>query len=154
MYSIVFELSMIVVIGAIISYLFSKFKQPLIIAYILTGFVIGPAVFGLIKDYTSIQALSELGIAFLLYAIGAELSLDKIKSIKKSIYLVTVVEVVGSFAFGLFLAKYILGFSWLISVFIGAIVSISSTAVVMKYMSDQNLINTMKARIMLGILVI
>ncbi len=154
MYSIVFELSLIVVVGAILAYLFSKFKQPLIIAYILTGFIIGPSVFGLVKDYTSIQALSELGIAFLLYAVGAELSLDKIKSMKKSIYLVTIVEVFGTFAAGLFAAKYLLGLSWVISTFIGAIISISSTAVVMKYMSDQKLINTMKARIMLGILII
>lgn len=150
----VFELSLIVVFGAIIAYLFSKFKQPLIIAYILTGFIIGPAVFGLVKDYSSIQALSELGIAFLLYAIGAELSIDKIKSIKKSIYLVTIVEVLGTFALGLLASHYLLGLSWIISTFIGFAVSISSTAVVMKYMSDQNLINTMKARIMLGILLI
>ena len=154
MNGIILELSLIVVLGAVLSYLFSKFKQPMIIGYILTGFIIGPSVFGLVKDYVTIQGLSELGIAFLLYAIGAELSIDKIKSIKKSIFLVTIIEVFGIFGIGLLLSKYLLGLSWMISVFIGVIVSLSSTAVVMKYLSDQKLVNTLKSRIILGILLI
>jgi len=154
MYSFVLELSVIVVLGAVLSYLFTKLKQPMIIGYLITGFIIGPAVFGLVRSYESIQALSELGIAFLLYAIGAELSIDKIKSIRKSIYVVTILEVALTFTLGLFASKYLLGFSWMISTFIGVIVSLSSTAVVMKYMSDQKQINTFKARIMLGVLLV
>lgn len=154
MYSIIVELSLIVVLGAVISYLFSKFKLPLIIAFILTGFIIGPAVFGLVQNYETIQGLSEIGIAFLLYAIGAELSIDKIRNINKNIYLMTILEVVGTFGLGLLASRFLLGFSWLISVFIGTIVSLSSTAIVMKYMSDQKLINTLRSRIMLGILLV
>jgi len=154
MYSIIPELSLIIVIGAVLAYLFSKFKQPVIIAYIITGFIIGPAVFGLVHNYEDIQALSELGIALLLYTVGAELSIDKIKHIKKSILLVTIVEVLGTFAIGLLASHFILGLNWLISIFIGVIASLSSTAVVMKHMSDQNLINTIKSRVMLGILLV
>ncbi len=152
--SLILELSVIVVICAVLSYLFSKFKQPIIVGYIFAGFILGPAVFGLVKSYDTVLALSEIGIAFLLYAIGAELDLKKIKGIKKSIFTVTLIEVFVTFGIGLLATRFILGYSWWVSVFVGAIVSLSSTAVVMKYMSDRQLINTMRSRLLLGILLI
>lgn len=152
--SLILELSVIVVICAVLSYLFSKFKQPIIVGYIIAGFILGPAVFNLVKSYDTVLALSEIGIAFLLYAIGAELDLKKIKGIKRSIFTVTLIEVFATFGIGLFATKFILGYSWWVSVFVGAIVSLSSTAVVMKYMSDRQLINTIASRLLLGILLI
>jgi len=153
-FSFIIELSAIIVIAAALAYLFNKLKQPILISYILTGFIVGPAALGLISSYVEIQALSELGIAFLLYAIGAELDINKIKSIKTGIILTTIVQVLLCFALGFAASYYLLAYTLMQSILIGAIISISSTAVVMKYLTDQNLGSTLRARIMLGILLI
>ena len=150
----IIELSAVVVIAAMLAYLFSKFKQPVLISYILTGFILGPAVLAVISSYTEIASLSELGVAFLLYAIGAELNLNKLKQIRKGIIVTTIIQVAACFTAGFFGALYLLGMTPIQSLFVGAIVSISSTAIVLKYMSDQKMGSSLKARIMLGVLLV
>ena len=148
------ELSAIIVLSAFLAYLFSKLKQPVIISYILTGFIIGPAVFGLVNSYEEIQAMSELGIALLLFAIGAELDLEKIKHIRKGIILSTIAEVAITLGIGFSITYFLLHYTLIQSLFIGTIVSMSSTAVVMKYLTDRKMASTLRARIMLSVLII
>lgn len=153
-FTFIIELSAIIVIAAALAYIFNKLKQPILISYILTGFIVGPAAFGLISSYTEIQALSELGIAFLLYAIGAELDINKLKTMKFGIITTTILQMLICFCAGFLAAYYLLSFNLMQSMFVGAIVSISSTAVVMKYATDQNIASTLRVKIMLSILLV
>src|SRR3989338_1946636 len=74
----------IILLGAFILVLIARlFKQPLIPAYILVGLIFGPIGFGIIQDTHLIRALSEIGIAFLLFFVGLEMSLGKLKRIGK-----------------------------------------------------------------------
>ena len=81
--SIFTQLSIIIVIGGVISVLVRLLKQPLIIGYILTGIIVGPSVLGLIHDKAVFEAYSEIGITLLLFIIGLGLNVGVIKSLGK-----------------------------------------------------------------------
>ena len=83
---IIFDLAVILILSAIFALIARTFRQPLIPAYVLTGLVLGPLVFGVVKNVDLINAFSEIGIAFLLFTAGLEISFRKIReaNLKKS----------------------------------------------------------------------
>ena len=76
--NVVIEIGMILIFATILAFIVRLFKQPLTPAYILAGLIMGPLGLGLIKDPESIKALSEFGIAFLLFAVGLEINIKKL----------------------------------------------------------------------------
>jgi len=134
-----------------ISYIFHRLKCPAVIGYLLTGVVIGPHAFGLIKDAHYIEVLSEIGIVLLLFTVGMELSLSTlIKNMK---------TVVGSGATQFFLnstvftlGALIWGMEPLQAIFFATLLSISSTAIVLKSYTDRNELDTYHGQISAGIL--
>ena len=75
--AILYEIGIIIIIATILAFFVRFFKQPLIPAYIFTGILIGPLVLGLIKDPVLIQALSQIGVAFLIFTAGLEIKFKK-----------------------------------------------------------------------------
>lgn len=130
-------------------------RQPVLLGYLLGGAIVGPAGLGLVKELIQVETLAQLGAAFLLFALGVEFSLAELKKVKAislgggglQILLTLVVTAVVSVTIG-----------WVTSpvqgVFLGCILSLSSTAVVLKCLMERNETETAHGRVMLGILVV
>jgi len=130
---------------------FSKLiRQPLIPAYILTGIILGP-ILGIITNSEVINSLSMIGIAFLLFIVGLELNLSKIREVGKFAIIGGLLQVILTYLFG-HLAASVLGFTFRESVYTGLIVAFSSTMVVIKLLSDKHEIDTLHGRLIIGIL--
>ena len=130
-------------------------KQPVLLGYLLAGVVVGPTGLGLIKEVVQVETLAQFGVAFLLFALGVEFSFSELKKVKAislgggglQIALTILVTTLAS-----------LGLGWVTSpaqgVFLGAILSLSSTAVVLKCLMERNETGTPHGQVMLGILVV
>lgn len=130
-------------------------RQPVLLGYLLAGMVVGPAGLGLIKEVIQVETLAQFGVAFLLFALGVEFSFAELRK----------VQVISLGGGGLQIASTILvtalvslGMGWVSSpaqgVFLGAILSLSSTAVVLKSLMERNETGTSHGQVMLGILVV
>ena len=131
-----------VIIFATIGAIIARFvKQPLLLGYILAGILIGPAVFGLIKSQSLISTLSELGIAFLLFFIGLEFDISRIKKLKPVVFLVGALQVILITIIGTLVAS--IWFNIHTSLYLGAIAAFSSTMIVVKLILDKKEIDTL-----------
>ncbi len=145
-----FELGIIIILATLGGLLARLCRQPLIPAYILAGILLGP-VFGLIKSSAVLDSLSLFGIAFLLFIVGLELDITKLRDIGKVASLGGIVQVFLTFVLGYFVAQ-LLGFSHLSAIYLGLILSFSSTMIVVKLLGDKRELNTLHGRIVVGIL--
>jgi monovalent cation:H+ antiporter-2, CPA2 family len=130
-------------------------KQPVLLGYLLAGIVVGPTGLGLIKEVVQVETLAQFGVAFLLFALGVEFSFSELNKVKRislgggglQIFLTILVTMLLSLFVG-----------WVDSpvqgVFLGAILSLSSTAVVLKSLMERNETETPHGQVMLGILVV
>jgi len=148
-----FSVAAIIILAAIFAFLARYFKQPLIPVYILAGIVLGPLVLGMIKDMEIIKSLSEIGIAFLLFIIGLQMDLKKLKEVGLFSGIIGLVQVVLTFLLSFFVSTK-LGFSEIEAVYIGLILAFSSTMVVVKLLSDKGKLHTLHGRIIIGILLV
>lgn len=140
--------------AAVGGYLANRLRQPVLVGYLASGLAIGPFGFKLIGEVAQIKALAEVGVAFLLFALGVEFSLAELKRVKDIALKGSVLQIgltitlVGAIAF-------VVGWveSWQQGVFLGAMLSLSSTAVVLKTLTERGEINTVHGQIMLAILI-
>jgi len=145
------DLGLCIVAATVLAYLARWARQPLLLAYIAAGVVIGPVGFGFITETESIQTLAELGLAFLLFIVGLEIDLRKLLRSGKVASVAAVVQVAGSAVLGWGTAR-LLGYDGLPALYLGAAVAFSSTMIVVKLLSDRNELDTLSGRVTLGIL--
>jgi len=145
----------VIVVAALIGALVAqKFKQPLILGYILAGIVVGPHTGGItIGDTHEIELLAEIGVALLLFALGLEFSLSELKPVRKIALIGTPVQIILTIVFGYFLGEY-LGLSFAHALWLGALISLSSTMVTLKTLMSRGLMGTLSSRVMIGMLII
>jgi len=148
-----FSIAGIIVLAAIFAFLAKYFKQPMIPVYVLAGIILGPLVLGLIKDMELIKSLSEIGIAFLLFIVGLQMDLKKLKEVGLFSAVTGTLQVVLTFILGFFVSVK-LGFNEIEAVYIGLILAFSSTMVVIKLLSDKSKLHTLHGRIIIGILLV
>ncbi|MEA3430592.1 MAG: cation:proton antiporter [Nanoarchaeota archaeon] len=148
--NIFIQIGYVIIIATLGGYIAKLFKQPLIPAYILVGLIIGP-ILGIITNSLIIASLSEIGIAFLLFIVGLEINLDRLKHVAGVATVGGVIQVALMFTAG-FLIALCLGFLQIEAAYIGLIIAFSSTMVVVKILSDKKQIDTLHGRIILGIL--
>jgi len=149
---IFYELGLIIILATIGGFLARLCRQPLIPAYILAGILLGP-VLGLITNSAVIETLSLTGIAFLLFIVGLELNVDKLRDIGKVATAGGIIQMLLTFIFG-FLVARLLGFSDMHAIYLGIILSFSSTMIVVKLLSDKHELTTLHGRIIIGILLL
>jgi Kef-type K+ transport system membrane component KefB len=149
--SILVSIALIVIIAAILAFISRLLKQDFILAYILAGVLMGPLVLGLIQDPALINGLAEIGITFLLFAAGLEMSLSKFKGRISTIALAGIIQIISVIAFSFFLFKAF-NFNQTESIWLGISIALSSTVVVTKILSDKNELNTLHARFIMGIM--
>ncbi len=151
---IIFDIAIILIVSAIFAFVAKMLKQPLIPVYVLAGLVIGPLVLGLVRNVSLIYAFSEIGIAFLLFFAGLEISFKKIKEANlKRIALIGILQVGIIFGIAMLLGHW-LELNTLQAVYIGIILSFGSTMVDVKLLSDNGELVTMHGRLVLGILLL
>jgi len=148
-----FEIGTVIIIATIIAYTARLIKQPMILGYIIAGFIIGPAAAGLITSTETILLLSELGIAFVLFVVGLELDFNLIKQSGMRTVLLGAGQVAVTGAAGFALAR-VFGFDMLPAFYIAAALTFSSTMVTIKLLSDKNTLDTTYGRLVLGILLL
>lgn len=132
--------------------LFRQFKLPSIIGFLCTGIVAGPYALGLIKDTHQVEQLAEIGVVLLLFTIGIEFSLKELLRIKHLVLWGGGLQVgitIGVVA----LLWLLLGFRWQQSIFFGFLVSLSSTAILMKLLMDSGEMDSPHGKTCLGILI-
>ena len=150
---IIFEIGIIIILATALGFLVKIFKQPLIPAYIITGILIGPIVFGIVKNQELIASLSEIGVAFLIFTAGLEIKLSKLKEVGKTILIAGIVQIIALFFIGFFVSVF-MGISKYASVYAGFVVAFSSTMIVVKLLYDKREINSLHGRIIIGILLL
>ncbi len=148
---------MVTVLGAatVGGYLSNRLQQPVLLGYLLGGIVVGPAGLGLVALEGDIEVLAAVGVALLLFALGVELSLKDLMRMRQialgggTLQIVLTILLGGGLAYGL---------GWVATipkaVFLGAVLSLSSTAVVLKGLLERNEMHTLHGQIMLTILIV
>ena len=144
------QIGIMFIISAAGAFVARLIRQPLIPAYILAGILLGP-VFGIITGSDVIITMSEIGIAFLLFVVGLEMNIRKIKDIGLFAIVGGTMQMAFVFIAGFWIALLI-GFVKIEAIYIGLIVAFSSTMIVVKILSDRREIDTLHGRIIIGIL--
>lgn len=134
------DLALILVTAGFTTLLFKWLKQPVVLGYIIAGFLIGPNVkwFPVIQDELSVKTWSEIGMVFMLFGIGLEFSFKKLKKIGGTVGVTALTELVVMCVVG-FLLGNLLGWTKMDSIFLGAMLSISSTTIIAKAFDDMKL---------------
>ena len=134
------DLALILVTAGITTVIFKWLKQPVVLGYIIAGFIIGPNFewFPVIQDHTSVETWSEIGMVFMLFGIGLEFSFKKLKKVGGTVGITALTELVTMCVVGFLLGKA-LGWSQMDSIFLGAMLSISSTTIIAKAFDDMKL---------------
>jgi len=147
------QIGILIVFATVLTLIVKLFKQPIIPAYILTGLIIGP-ILGLITNTEIISTLSEMGIAFLLFIVGLEIDIKKLRNVVIISSIGGTIRILLLFTLGFILAGLFGIFTLIESVYLGVILAFSSTMVVIKLLSDKRELDTLHARIIVGILLL
>lgn len=149
------DLAIVMVVGGLATVTCRWLRLPIVLGYILAGFVIGPHTppYSLVKDTHSIHTLSALGVIFLLFSIGMEFSIKKLLKVGPVASFASLFEIVLMMWVGYSIGK-LMGWSQMNSLFLGAILSISSTTIIAKILLETNKMNEKFAQVVLGILVV
>ncbi len=151
--TLIFHIALMVLAATFFAFISHLLKQPNLLGYILAGIILGPIGLNLISNTSEILTLSELGIAFLLFSAGIEISFSKLKGVGKIAFVNGFLQVVLTAGIS-FLILQKLNVDFYSSLYISAAIAFSSTTIVLKIMSDNFELNTLHGRIMLGILII
>lgn len=144
------QLGTIVIIAAVAAYILKLLRQPQILAYVLVGILMTP-VFGIVTDLTTIESMSIIGIAFLLFIVGLEMDLKGLKNVSVVSTVGGGIQIVILFVLG-YLVALLLGYLSLEAAYVGLMLAFSSTMVVLKLLSDKRQLATLHGRIIVGIL--
>lgn len=145
------DILIIILASLPVAYICLRLKLPLLVGLMLTGIAIGPYGFGLIKELEGIEMLAEIGVMLLLFTIGLEFSLKRLKEMKRLVLLGGGMQVVGTVAAGTAIA-FLLGRPVNQAIFFGFLLALSSTAIVLKSYVDRNEVDSPHGRVGVGIL--
>jgi Kef-type K+ transport system membrane component KefB len=152
------ELAFIICLAAVLGVVAKLLKQPLILAFIATGIVIG-----LIQRYQGTLSLgdeevfhlfSELGIMFLLFLIGLEMNYSSLKTVGKTSLAVGLGQILFTFTFGFLISFFLLGFNQIHSAYLAICLTFSSTIIIVKLLSDRKALNSLYGKISVGFLLV
>ncbi|MDD4920908.1 MAG: cation:proton antiporter [Bacteroidales bacterium] len=154
--SLIYDLALILIAAGCMTLLFKWLKQPLVLGYIVAGILAGPHIDVLpltVTDTANIQTWADIGVVFLLFALGLEFSFKKLAAVGKSAAITAVVEVAGMLLVGIIVGK-MLGWSTMNCIFLGGLLSMSSTTIIIKAFNDLNLRGKPFTSLVFGVLVV
>lgn len=149
------DLALILVTGAITTILFKRIKQPLVLGYIIAGFLVGPhiSITPTVVDNANVKTLAEIGVIFLLFSLGLEFSFKKLMRVGGSASITAFVEIIFITITGYFAGKW-MGWSTMDSLFLGGMLASSSTTIIIRAFEELGVKTKQYARIVFGVLVV
>ncbi len=149
------DLAVVMIVAAVVTVIFHRLKQPVVLGYILAGVIIGPHTppFQWIAEAETIQTLSLLGVIFLMFSLGLEFSLRKLRAVGATALIAALLEILVMIFAGYQLGR-LFGWGTMDSVFLGAILSISSTTIIVKALEELGKTKERFAELIFGILIV
>ncbi|HYG18102.1 MAG TPA: cation:proton antiporter [Ohtaekwangia sp.] len=149
------DLGLILAVAAATTLIFKKIKQPVVLGYILAGLLVGPhiSIFPTVADEEGIKVWSEIGVIILLFSLGLEFSFKKLMNVGGSASIAAAVEIVIMIGVG-YAAGQFLGWSTMDSIFLGAILSMSSTTIIIRAFEEVGARTQKFATLVFGILIV
>src|SRR5688572_1582596 len=152
---LIYDLAIILIAGAITTLVFKKIKQPLVLGYIIAGFLVGPyfQLFPTVADHNNIETLAEIGVIILLFSLGLEFSFKKLMRVGGAASITAFVEIAFITVSG-YLAGISMGWSTMDSLFLGGMLASSSTTIIIRAFDELGVKTKQYARIVFGVLVV
>lgn len=148
------DIILLIVAAFFCGVLLKRLGLPLILGYILAGILLSPNTGILtVSNLHEIELLAEIGVALLLFALGLEFSLKDLKPVKQIALIGTPIQIMLTMGLGLGLGHF-MGWEWRSSLWLGAIISLSSTMVILKTLMNQGWMGTLSSKVMVGMLII
>lgn len=149
------DLALILITGAITTLIFKKIKQPLVLGYIIAGFVVGPyfSLTPTVVDAANVKTLAEMGVIFLLFTLGLEFSFKKLARVGGSATITAFVEIIFITIAGYFAGVW-MGWSRMDALFLGGMLASSSTTIIIKAFDELGIKTKAYARIVFGVLIV
>jgi CPA2 family monovalent cation:H+ antiporter-2 len=149
------DLALILLAAGVFTLLFKRLKQPQVLGYLIAGFLVGPhfPLFPTVTDTDSIETWAEIGVIFLMFSLGLEFSFKKLARVGGPAGITAIVEVAGMLLLG-YLAGRVLGWSNMDSLFLGGILSISSTTIILRAFGELGVKQQPFARLVFGTLIV
>lgn len=149
------DLGLILAAGGITTLIFKRIKQPLVLGYILAGLLVGPHFKFLptVSDNANITIWAEIGVIFLLFSLGLEFSFKKLVKVGGSSSITASVEIIGMGVIG-FAAGYLMGWKTMDSIFLGAVLSVSSTTIIIRAFEELGVKHKKFANLVFGVLIV
>ena len=148
-----FEIAGVVVFAALVALLFRLLRQPMMIAYLATGLLVGPSLLNIAQSSEVFETLSSIGIAFLLFLVGLHLNWRNIKDVGVIALLAGFGQVLFTTGIGYFLIRF-LGFDPVTSVIAALAFAFSSTIIIVKLLTDKEDLERFYGRISIGVLIV
>lgn len=149
------DLGLILAAAGITTLLFKKIKQPLVLGYILAGLMVGPhfSFLPTVTDQKSVTIWAEIGVIFLLFSLGLEFSFKKLVKVGGSSSITAIVEVIFMLLIG-YAAGSLMGWSTMDSIFLGGILSVSSTTIIIRAFEELGVKHKKFAGLVFGVLIV
>ncbi|MDQ8036548.1 MAG: cation:proton antiporter [Pedobacter sp.] len=149
------DLAVIMMLAGVTTLIFNRLKQPVVLGYIAAGMIAGPYTppYSLVSDRSTIEMLAELGVIFLLFSLGLEFSLRKLKKVGATAFIAALTEIVLMLWVGYEIGR---AFGWgeMDSLFLGAMLAISSTTIIIKALDELGLKRERFAQLIFGVLIV
>jgi len=149
------DFAIVMIISTAMAVIFHKLKQPLVIGFIVAGIIIGPysPPFSLVKNQDILNLFAELGVILLLFTVGMEFPIQRLRNIGKRAMIIATTEAFGTLIAGFF-ASQALGLSFFDSLFLSLSVSVTSTVIVMRVLEELKMMKDEAATLILGTAII
>lgn len=149
------DLAVVMIVAGLVTVIFHRFRQPVVLGYILAGVIIGPHTppFELVHDQETIKTLAELGVILLMFSLGLEFSLRKLRQVGGAAFIAAFLEILLMVWVGYEIGQ-LFGWSTMDSIFLGAILSISSTTIIIKALGELGKTKESFAQLIFGVLII
>jgi len=147
------DVALLLLICALAGAMFVRLRQPLLIAYIVVGIAVGPAVLGLVSAHDQIDLLAQVGVSVLLFAVGLKLDLRNVRHIGP----VALATGLGQLGFTIVIGYVLLlalGRSWIEALYVAIALTFSSTIIIVKLLSDKRELDSLHGRIAVGFLIV
>lgn len=148
-----FEFAFILLLAVLLGLLGLVLRQPLIIAYIILGILLGPSGFGLVKAQDTVDILAQVGVAVLLFLVGLELNPQYVRRLGAVAVATGLGQIIFTSVIGFFIIL-LLGKDWLTSLYLAIALTFSSTVIIVKLLSDKKEVDTLHGRIAIGFLIV
>ncbi|MDZ7626729.1 MAG: cation:proton antiporter [Ignavibacteriaceae bacterium] len=151
-YSIIKDIVLILLVSIPIIAIFNRIQLPSIVGFLIAGIILGPSVLKIISNPEQIEMMAEIGVILLLFSVGLEVSLKELLDIKKIVLIGGGLQVLATILLSSIII-YVIGIPAKQAIFFGMLISLSSTVIVLKLLSDKDELDAPHGKISLGILI-